>query len=60
LHGLALVAGLVSVVSFLALAVLQGGWNPQVGRVVMADIVALAALAIGGGHHLWRRGARPT
>ena len=56
-QGLALVAGSVSVVSFLALAALQGGLNPQVTRVVLADLVALAGLAVGGACHLWQRGA---
>jgi hypothetical protein len=47
LQPLALAAGLVSVVSFLALAWLSDGYNSQVGRVVIADIVALIALIAG-------------
>lgn len=45
----ALVAGLVSVLSFLVLAWQVGGANAQIARVVMADWIALAALAIGLG-----------
>ncbi len=43
----ALVAGLVSVVSFLYLAWSTGGYNAQLGRVFTADIVALICLIIG-------------
>jgi hypothetical protein len=43
---LALVAGLVSVVSFLALAWATGGYNAQIGRVVAADVVALVCLLV--------------
>lgn len=42
----ALVAGFVSVVSFLGLALGEGGYNPALGRVVTADVVALALLAV--------------
>ncbi len=47
LQPLAFIAAFVSVLSFLLLAWSSGGYNPQVGRVVMADIVALVALVIG-------------
>ncbi|MFA5685559.1 MAG: hypothetical protein WC995_13530 [Lysobacteraceae bacterium] len=43
---LALVAGLVSVGSFLLIAWLQGGYNAEVGRVVAADIAAGVCLLI--------------
>ena len=43
----ALVAGFVSVVSFLYLAWSVGSYNAQLGRVFAADIVALACLIIG-------------
>ena len=46
LQGVALVAAATSVVSFLLLARAVGGYNAQVGRVVTADWIALAALAI--------------
>ena len=47
LQPLAFIAAFVSVLSFLLLAWSSGGYNPQVGRVVTADLVALVALVIG-------------
>lgn len=47
LQTLAFIAGFVSVVSFLWLAWSIGGYNGQVGRVVVADVVALACLITG-------------
>lgn len=47
LQGIAFVAGFVSVLSFLWLAWSVGGHNAQIGRVVTADIVALACLVAG-------------
>ena len=54
---LAFVAGFTSVVSFLWLAWSVGGYNAQLGRVVIADIAALGCLAIGsiGSYRLSRR-----
>ena len=54
---LAFVAGFTSVVSFLWLAWSVGGYNAQLGRVVITDIVALGCLAIGsiGSYRLSRR-----
>jgi hypothetical protein len=46
LQAIALVAGFVSVVSFLAIAWSVGGYNAAIGRVVTADLVALACLII--------------
>lgn len=43
----ALVAGFASVASFLYLAWSVGGYNPQIGRVVTADVIALVCLVIG-------------
>jgi hypothetical protein len=54
LQSLALVAGFVSVVSFLYLAWSVGNYNTQVGRVVTADVVALVCLVIGAVAHAWR------
>ena len=45
----AFVIGFVSVVSFLWLASSVGGYNAAVGRIVTADIVALACLIVGAG-----------
>ena len=47
LQPLAFIAAFVSVLTFLLLAWSSGGYNPQVGRVVTADIVVLVALVIG-------------
>jgi hypothetical protein len=43
----ALVAGFVSVVSFLFLAATVGSFNEQVNRVVIADKVAVICLVVG-------------
>lgn len=43
----ALVAGFTSVVSFLYLAWAVGGYNEQIGRVFIADVVALGFLVVG-------------
>jgi hypothetical protein len=45
-QAIALVAGFVSVVSFLAIAWSVGGYNAAIGRVVTADLVALLCLII--------------
>jgi hypothetical protein len=47
-----LVAGFVSVVSFLYLAFSVGGYNEHIARVFLADIVALALLVVGFIGHL--------
>jgi hypothetical protein len=47
----ALVAGFVSVVSFLYFAWSAGAYNAQLGRVVIADVVALVCLVIGAAAH---------
>ena len=44
LQTLAIIAGLISVVSFIAIAWSVGGYNESVGNVVIADIVATIAL----------------
>lgn len=43
----ALIAGAVSVISFLVIAGIVGGYNTGIARVVTADIVAVACLLIG-------------
>ncbi|MFN9979701.1 MAG: phosphopantetheine adenylyltransferase, partial [bacterium] len=43
----ALIAGAVSVISFVVIAVLVGGYNTGIARVVTADIVAVVCLLIG-------------
>ena len=48
-------AGLLSVLSFLLIAWATGGYNPLIGNIVFADLVALGALAIGSGSLTWQR-----
>jgi hypothetical protein len=47
LQGIALLAGLISVASFMILAWSVGGFNAQLATVFKADVVALGCLAIG-------------
>ena len=51
----AFIAGFLSVVSFLWLAWSTGGYNASIGRVVVADVIALALLVLGLAAHLYRR-----
>lgn len=53
LQTIAFIAGFVSVVSFLWLAKSVGGYNAQIARVFMADIVALVCLTIGVVAHVY-------
>ncbi|MBM4206369.1 MAG: phosphopantetheine adenylyltransferase [Gammaproteobacteria bacterium] len=48
LQGFALIAGAVSIVSFLLIALTADSYGPQIQRVVLMDWVALVATAIGG------------
>lgn len=48
LQPLALLAGFLSVVSFMAIAWSVGGYNEAIRRVVIADVVAVIALCIAG------------
>lgn len=54
LHRLALVAGWVSVVSFLVLAHLEGPVNAALTTVVRADALALGLPVLGTAVHVWR------
>jgi hypothetical protein len=45
--------GFASVISFLWLAWSVGGYNPQITRVFMADIVALGCLVVGLGAYVF-------
>jgi hypothetical protein len=59
LQGLALVAGVASVLSFLALAWATPGHNAELARVVVADWIALAGLGVAAaGWWRARRGRR--
>jgi hypothetical protein len=51
----AFVVGFVSVVSFLWLASSVGGYNAAIGRVITADIVALACLIVGAAAYAFVR-----
>jgi hypothetical protein len=53
----AFAAGFVSTVSFLWLAWSVGGYNAAIGRVVVADVVAVACLAVAVVLHLLRQRA---
>ncbi len=59
LHRLALLAGLVSVVSFLLLSQMVGGYNAALATVVRVDVAALVLLVAGGAVHLWGGGSTP-
>ena len=47
LQGIAFAGGFASVLSFLYLAWSVGNYSSQVGRVVLADVVALICLVVG-------------
>ncbi len=51
LQGVALLGGFVSTASFLWLAWATGGYNAAIGKVVVADIVALACLLVAAATH---------
>lgn len=51
----AILVGLVSVVSFLILAHSTGDYNPAIAKVVKADWIALMALVVGLGIHVYQR-----
>ena len=56
----AFIAGFISVISFLWLAVSAGSYNAQVGRVVTADIVALICLVVGFVAHTYAQSRAAT
>lgn len=47
LQGIAFAGGFASVLSFLYLAWSVGNYNPQVGRIFTADVIALICLVVG-------------
>lgn len=53
LHFLGIVAGLVSVVSFIAIAWSVGGYNRAVRKVVVVDVIACIALVAAGAIHVF-------
>jgi len=54
LRPIAFIAGLVSTVSFLVIAWGVGGYNAQVARVVVADLLAVVLLLVAAGIE-WRK-----
>lgn len=54
-QALALVAGFISVGSFLLLSWIVGGSNAELARVFVADVLALALLVAGGAAFLYSR-----
>lgn len=50
----ALLAGFVSVTSFIAIALSTGGYNGSIGKVVVADIIALAFLLVAAGLYFYQ------
>jgi len=54
---LAFAGGLVSVVSFLSLAWMSGGYNANIARVVAVDVAALVCLVAGAAVLAWMRRA---
>lgn len=55
LQSLALIAGFISVISFIAIAWSAGDYNDSVRKVVWADIVAIVALTIASVIHIINR-----
>jgi hypothetical protein len=56
----ALTVALVSAASFIVVALGVGGYNPAIGRVVVADVVATVLLAAGLVVELWLIGKKTT
>ena len=55
LQTLAFIAGFVSVISYLWLALSVGSYNAYLARVVIADVVALICLAAGAAAHAYQQ-----
>ena len=56
----ALTVALFSAASFIVVAMAVGGYNPSIGRVVVADVVASVLLAAGLVAELWPIAKRMT
>ena len=56
----ALTVALFSAASFIVVAMVVGGYNPAIGRVVVADVVASVLLAAGLLAELWPIARRMT
>lgn len=55
LHQLAIIAGLISVISFIVIALSVGGYNESVSTVITADIIAFISLITAGVIHIKQR-----
>lgn len=55
----ALTVALFSAASFVVIAMAVGGYNPAIGRVVVADVVASVLLAAGLVAELWLMARKP-
>jgi uncharacterized BrkB/YihY/UPF0761 family membrane protein len=53
LQSIAIVGGIISVVSFLYLAWAVGSYNPQIGRVFLVDVIVLICLVVGAIAHVY-------
>lgn len=54
----ALAVALFSAASFIVIAMAVGGYNPAIGRIVVADLLASVLLAVGLAAELWLLGRR--
>ena len=54
----ALTVALFSAASFIVVAMVVGGYNPAIGRVVVADVVASVLLSAGLAAELWLLGKK--
>lgn len=50
----ALIAGFVSVLSFLALCSITEGYNDAINKIIIADVVALVALLIASAAYIYK------
>ncbi len=55
LQSIAILGGMISVVSFLYLAHSVGSYNAHIARVVLVDVVALLCLVVGALAHVYAR-----
>lgn len=60
LRGTALMVAVFSAASFIVVAMAVGGYNPAIGRVVVADVVAPVLLAAGLVAERWLIGRKPA
>lgn len=52
LQSIAIVGGIISVVSFLYLARAAGSYNPQIGQALIVDVIVLICLVVGAIAHV--------